>query len=84
MESNFKTSPVDGAVEDRRYTRDSICFILPAKGYLHPAMGIVELERLLGFWKSPEFQVWYLKKKAGSSGMRLRVFNSRGGHRHRE
>ncbi len=62
----FKTSPADGAEEDRKIYQGILylLYITRKRDTFHPAVGIVELERLLGFPENHlEFQIWYLKEK---------------------
>ncbi len=62
----FKTSPADGAAEDRKIYQGILylLYIARKRDSSHPGVGIVELERLLGFPENHlEFQIWYLKEK---------------------
>jgi len=62
----FKTSPREGASEDRQIYQGILYLLYVARkrDSSHPGVGIVELERLLGFPENYlEFQIWYLKEK---------------------
>ena len=64
--SFFKTSPTEGATEDRKIYQGILYLLYVARksDTSHPGVGIVELERLLGFPENHlEFQIWYLKEK---------------------
>ncbi len=62
----FKTSPIDGAADDRKIYQGILylLYIARKREPSRPGMGIVELEKLLGFPENQlEFQIWYLKEK---------------------
>lgn len=62
----FKESPIDGAETDKKIYQGvlSLLYIARKREASNPGVGIVELEKLLGFPENHlEFHIWYLKEK---------------------